>query len=294
MGRTKPLITDSGGFQAFSLANVEEVSELKGGRVKVEESLVVQNTENGLVFRSYRDGQYITLTPETSIQFQKQFGADIILPLDYLLPNSAETAVGSGAAVSSFARTHRWQERSMEEHLRQPSQQALYSIIHGGTNLEMRRRSVQLLEHLPWNGYAIGGSLGASRSEIRPLVQEVLRLLRPEMPVHLLGIGDLESIVSLRDLPIDTYDSSYPTILARHGKVLCQGHAYKISGTEHRNAFEPLVPDCRCSVCRRYTRAYLHHLSKANEWSAGHLLTIHNLHAMAEHFRALREEILAS
>lgn len=289
MGRTKPLMTDSGGFQAFSLSNVEEVAELKGRRIKVGESLLVQDTEEGLVFRSYRDGRYIALTPETSIQYQKQLGADIILPLDYLLPNSEETPAGT-----TFSRTHRWQERSMLEHLSNPSQQALYCIIHGGTNLEMRLRSIELLESLPWNGYAIGGSLGSTRSEVYPLAQEILRYLRPEMPVHLLGIGDIETLASLAHLPIDTYDSSYPTILGRHGKFLHDGAAHKVSAAEHRTSFEPLSPGCTCSVCRNYSRAYLHHLWKANEWSIGHLLTLHNLAAMAQHFARLRESILAS
>ena len=155
MGRKMPIITDSGGFQVFSLAYGSVADELKSRGAKKQGGHVMKISEEGVLFRSYRDGSPVLLTPETSIQAQKSLGADIIIPLDELPPYH----IGLDKLKTSLERTHRWEKRSLEEHLKNRANQAMYAVIHGGVDPELRKKSAEFLTALPFDGFAIGGSL---------------------------------------------------------------------------------------------------------------------------------------
>src|SRR5438445_5842455 len=159
INRNMPIITDSGGFQVFSLAYGTVKDELKSRGQKKGNNLVLKTSEEGVLFRSYRDGKKILLTPETSIQAQKDLGADIIIPFDELPPYHIDRQ----QLVKSLHRTHRWQKRSLDAHLQNPHQQAMYSVIHGGIDKDLRKESCEYLTSLPFDGHAIGGSMGKNR-----------------------------------------------------------------------------------------------------------------------------------
>ena len=286
--RKLPIITDSGGFQVFSLAYGSVADELKSRGMKKNDGHVLKISEEGVCFRSYRDGTKILLTPESSISAQKAFGADIIIPFDELPPYHIE----ADKLASSMERTHRWEKRSLEEHLKQPNGQAIYAVIHGGTDPELRHKSCDFLTNLPFDGFAIGGSVGKNRSEMVEMLQQNMMRLPREKPNHLLGIGDLESLKACLPLGIDTFDSSYPTRAARHGLLLTHQGNLKADRGEYANRFGPIEEGCSCWTCQRFSLAYLHHLFKAREQTSCTLATIHNLYFMVEWMRHVRQEIL--
>eukprot|EP00584_Thalassiosira_punctigera_P000749 CAMPEP_0172532368 /NCGR_PEP_ID=MMETSP1067-20121228/5450_1 /TAXON_ID=265564 ORGANISM="Thalassiosira punctigera, Strain Tpunct2005C2" /NCGR_SAMPLE_ID=MMETSP1067 /ASSEMBLY_ACC=CAM_ASM_000444 /LENGTH=523 /DNA_ID=CAMNT_0013316875 /DNA_START=145 /DNA_END=1716 /DNA_ORIENTATION=- len=306
--RDRPLITDSGGFQVFSLAYGsvhEELStggELKrasnkgrnrktshanGGDPSTSSAPPVRVTEEGAVFRSYRDGRKFLLTPESTVRAQKSFGADIIIPLDELPPYHIDPRV----LADSVERTHRWEARSLKEHLRDVREQAMYCVVHGGLDRTLRKKSLDYLTSLPFDGYAIGGSLGKDGDELLELLEWMMPLLnenaggssvdRRSKPRHLLGIADEPSILGAVRNGIDTMDSCYPTRLARHGTLLTrEGKIHIKSGRYSRQYGVPIDPECDCPTCRRYDRPYLWHLFKAKEPVFMTLATIHNIHYM--------------
>jgi queuine tRNA-ribosyltransferase len=286
--RKLPIITDSGGFQVFSLAYGSVADELKSRGTKKQEGSVLKITEEGVLFRSYRDGAKIMLTPESSIQAQKDLGADIIIPFDELPPYH----ISSDELKTSLDRTHRWEQRSLEKHLQNPQQQAMYAVVHGGINLDMRKASVEFLTKLDFDGFAIGGSMGKNKEEMHTLLSYTLPLLPVEKPNHLLGIGDLTSIERCIPIGIDTFDSSYPTRAARHGVLLTAKGGIKITKAENATHFGPIEKGCTCPTCARFTLAYLHHLFKARELTCMSLATAHNLHFMVQLMKKYRENIL--
>jgi queuine tRNA-ribosyltransferase len=286
--RSMPIITDSGGFQVFSLAYGQVARELKGQGGKKHPSSVLKVSEEGVVFRSYKNGEKILLSPESSVLAQKDLGSDIIIPLDELLPCDVTTT----QLKASFARTHRWQFRSLHQHLQNPQQQAMYGVVHGGTDLALRQHSCAQLAQEAFDGYAIGGSLGRCHTELQQTVAGTMPHLPPDKPVHLLGIGDVGSIEQCIPYGVDTFDSSYPTKAARHGMLLTHQGQIKITRQIHAREFEPIEATCGCATCTHYTRAYLHHLFKANEPSAASLASIHNLHFMLQKMATLRTQIL--
>jgi len=288
INRQMPIITDSGGFQVFSLAYGSVADELKSKGTKKQDGHVLKISEEGVHFRSYRDGSKVLLTPETSIQAQKSFGADIIIPLDELPPYH----IGNDQLISSLERTHRWEKRSLEEHLKNPQGQAMYSVIHGGVDPDLRKKSCDYLSTLPFDGFSIGGSLGKTKPEMVEMLTTLLPRLPKEKPNHLLGIGDLESLEQCVPLGIDTFDSSYPTRAARHGLILTKDGGIKIGRGEYANHFAPLEADCSCHTCQNFSLAYLHHLFKARELTAYTLATVHNLHFMVQLMRKYRAAIL--
>lgn len=286
--RDMPIITDSGGFQVFSLAYGSVANELKSRGQKKSDGAVLKITEDGVWFRSYRDGSKLLLTPETSVQAQKELGADIIIPFDELPPYHIQQEHLSHA----LDRTHRWEERSLQYHLGKPNSQAMYAVVHGGIHEELRRKSADYLSSLPFDGYAIGGSLGKTRSELFQVLGYTTPRLDGEKPTHLLGIGDLESIEHSIPHGIDTFDSSYPTRAARHEILLSdQGHI-KITKAEYREEFSSPVSGCECPTCRSHSAAYLHHLFKAKELTAYTLATQHNLYYMVKLMERYRQQIL--
>ena len=288
MNRNKPIITDSGGFQVFSLAYGGVTQELKSKGRKVATSQVAKITEDGVTFRSYRNGDRLHLSPESSIDAQKKIGADIILVFDELLPFH----VSDKKLKRSFDRTHRWELRSLRRHIESPSDQALYAIVHGGVDADLRRKSAELLAPEPFDGFAIGGSFGESRDQMVQMLSGVMPSIPSERPRHLLGIADIPSINEVVPLGIDTFDSAYPTKCARHGMVLTSSGPQKITRAGAGRDFGPLVADCSCMVCTHYSRAYLVHLFKAHELAAYHLLSLHNLFFMERFVRGIREAIL--
>lgn len=295
MRRDKPIITDSGGFQVFSLAydalaysasDQPGTGELKRREIKQQSGSVVKISEDGVLFRSYRDGALVNLTPESSIQVQKALGADIIIPLDELPPYHIDPR----ALKKSFDRTHRWEKRSLEEHRKNPAGQALYAVVHGGVNPQLRQKSCELLSQENFEGFAIGGSLGKTRDDMLAVIQAVQPCLATDRPIHLLGIGDLKSLELCMPYGIDTFDSSYPTRCARHGILLVpDGTAINITRSSFKNLHEPIS---HAPVCREYTAAYLHHLFKAHEPIAHTLATINNLYAMEQIMARYRQLIL--
>lgn len=288
INRDMPIITDSGGFQVFSLAYGSVASELKSQGKKSTGNSVLKITEDGVLFRSYRDGKKILLTPESSVQAQKDFGADIIIPFDELPPYH----INEKKLLQSFERTHRWEKRSLEQHLKNPKEQAMYAVVHGGINLELRKKSCSILSALPFDGFAIGGSIGKTKQEMYHMLKETMPHLPYEAPNHLLGIGDLESLDLCVPLGIDTFDSAYPTRAARHGMILTQKGKYKLSSTVHAHNYGPLEQNCSCPTCQHYSLSYVHHLYKAKEMTAMTLASIHNLHFMVETMERYRNKIL--
>jgi len=288
MNRKQPIITDSGGFQVFSLMYGTVKDELKSQGRKKGNNAVLNISEDGVLFRSYRDGKKILLTPETSVQAQKALGADIIIPFDELPPYH----IDKNKLIESLHRTHRWEKRSLDEHLKNPNGQAMYAVIHGGLDPELRALSAQTLTAMPFDGFAIGGSLGKTREQMI----EMLALLMPQIPVdkpnHLLGIGDVFSLEPCIKLGLDTFDSSHPTRSARHGTLFTSKGFVKLANAINRELFEPIDSECSCYTCKNYTRAYLHHLFKAKEMTGYALASIHNLHFMVQLMAEYREKIM--
>lgn len=253
----------------------------------------VKVTEDGALFRSYRDGSRFLLTPESTVKAQKKIGADIIIPLDELPGYYTDR----NQLVESVDRTHRWEARSLKEHLKDVKQQAMYCVVHGGVYRELRTKSVDYLSSLPFDGFGIGGSLGNGRKELKELLSWLMPLFsmndRARKPRHLLGIADEESIRNAIPLGIDTFDSCYPTRLGRHGTVMTRNGLERLQSGRHSKSFDVKIDEeCTCPTCQHYDRAYLWHLFKANEPLAISLAAIHNIHYMNDLMKRLREDIL--
>lgn len=304
----RPFITDSGGFQVFSLAygSVQEELASQGElkRRSVPESKSQQNThslgadavkvtEEGVTFRSYRDGSKFLLTPESTVQAQKDIGADIIIPLDELPPYHIDRDL----LVKSVDRSHRWEARSLQEHLKEVKGQAMYCVVHGGIDKELRTKSVEYLTSLPFDGYAIGGSLGNGRQELKELLEWMMPLFdqgeRRLKPRHLLGIADEESIRNAVTRGLDTLDSCYPTRIGRHGTLLTRQGPLRIkNGMNSKQYGVKIDAECTCRTCQRYDRAYLWHLYKAHEPLFEQLATLHNIQYMNDMMAQIRQDIM--
>ncbi len=285
MNRQQPIITDSGGFQVFSLAYGGVADEIKSRGTKKQEGAIIKISEEGVIFRSYRDGKHVLLTPESSVQAQKQLGADIIIPLDELPPYHLDQK----KLIRSFERTHRWEKRSLETHKQNPLHQHMYAVIHGGVDEKLRAESCKRLSALDFDGFAIGGSLGKDRDELAHISTFTAQHIDPAFPIHLLGVGDLESIYRCLPSGIDTFDSSYPTKCARHGILLSENGPINITRTRWKNILEPISSTYPTN---QYSAAYLHHLFKAHEPIAHTLASIHNIDFMVRTMKQIREQIL--
>jgi queuine tRNA-ribosyltransferase len=305
MGRERPLITDSGGFQVFSLgldaaaanatANGAQaatpVKELKSRGVTKHktENLLLRVDEDGALFKSYRDGTTQLLTPESSVLAQKAIGGDIIIPLDELPPFDIDDDI----LRESVYRSHRWMARSLQTHLSDVRQQAMYGVIHGGTSRELRKLSVDYLSSLPFDGLAIGGSLGRDSAELHELMQFLMPLLPRELPNHLLGIADVGNVERAVALGVDTFDSCYPTQVARHGTLFTHTRGrINFRRAEFKASREPACAECACTLCAKHSLGYLHHLDRAKEPLAWSLASEHNLFHMGSLMERVREKIL--
>jgi queuine tRNA-ribosyltransferase len=210
---------------------------------------------------------------------------------------SAPHASLTNIVLPLLYRSHRWEARSLKEHLKDVKEQAMFAVIHGGIDVELRTRSVDYLTSLPFDGYAIGGSLGNGRAELKELLEWMMPLFdegeRKSKPRHLLGIADEESIRNAVAKGIDTLDSCYPTRLGRHGTLLARDGTVKIRSGKHARSYGvPIDSECTCKTCQHYDRAYLWHLFKANEPLAVSLATLHNIHYMSDLMARIRQDIM--
>ena len=213
-GRDRPFITDSGGFQVFSLSEGKVENELKS-RNSSREGTIVKISEEGVIFKSYRDGTKIELSPESTVVAQKKIGADIIIPMDELPPKGTE--ISSEDLELSVDKSMRWEERSLNEHLKDRKGQAMFSVVHGGLDPRLRLKSANFLKDLDFDGFGIGGSLGRSVSDCKSVLNTIMPVLPPDKPKHLLGLADTGMILMGSQLGIDSFDSCFPTKFRRHG-----------------------------------------------------------------------------
>mmetsp|Transcript_42135 Transcript_42135/g.65942 ORF Transcript_42135/g.65942 Transcript_42135/m.65942 type:complete len:266 (+) Transcript_42135:117-914(+) len=261
---------------------------MKARNTKNWSNTVSKITEEGAIFRSYRDGSKVVLTPETSVLAQKAYRSDIIVPLDELPPYH----ITPERLLHSVFLSHRWEARSLKQHLLDLREQAMYCVVHGGIDQDLRQVSIDYLSSLPFDGFAIGGSLGKDRDELIELLTFVMPRIPQDKPNHLLGIADLESIERAVPLGVDTFDSCYPTRVARHGSAFSSEGNIKIRQGKYKSDHRPIEEGCGCSTCQNYSRAYLHHLVKAFEPVAATLLTVHNLTHMNQRLAKIRQGIM--
>ena len=281
MQRKKSIITDSGGFQIFSLLYGGVGQELKSKGMKKVSNSVIKLSEEGVIFRSYRNGEKICMTPESTIQAQKNINSDIIIPLDELLPFHIDFE----KFKKSFEKTHRWQKRSFQEHEREKKGQLIFGVVHGSIYPDYRKKSVNYLLENDWDGFAIGGSLGKDVNDVIAILKETIRHLPPEKPRHLLGISDLKTIKAALELGIDSFDSAYATKCARHGWLFSDDGPIKITQTKWQDVHEKISKAARL---KDYTAAYLHHLFKSHEQTGGMLASLHNIWYLNQFCKQLR------
>lgn len=284
MGWERALITDSGGFQVFSLAHGGVANEVKGsGRQGGEQGSVLSIGEDGVRFRSYRDGAPLFISPEISMQVQAKLGSDIALAFDECTPFHADRDY----TARSTERTHRWLDRCLQWQKEcGPRRQAVFGIVQGGVHEDLRRESAQAVSATGVDGLAIGGTLGKDKAQMR----EVLAFTAPQLPEappkHLLGIGEVDDLLAAIALGIDLFDCAVPTRLARHGVALAPRPQTRFRLDLRKSGWEgdrsPLVEGCPCPACRRHDRDYLSYLSRAEELTAVRLLCLHNLTYMQQ------------
>jgi queuine tRNA-ribosyltransferase len=291
MGWRGAIITDSGGYQVFSMGHGSVAEEIKRRRERPR-SMIVSIEEEGVRFRSYLDGAERFMGPETSMEVQAKLGSDIALVFDECTPFHVERDY----TARSMERTHRWLERCLRWHGEHaPPGQLVYGIVQGGVYEDLRTESTARVAGSGADGIAIGGSLGRSKEQMREVVGWSLSALPEEPPRHLLGIGDVDDVVHAVGAGIDTFDCATPTRLARHGTALVPdpGRRWRLDLNKgaNRTSREPIDASCRCAACREHTRGYLHYLVRANELTAKRLLTLHNLTFMARLMADLREAV---
>jgi queuine tRNA-ribosyltransferase len=295
MGWDGALITDSGGFQVFSLAHGGVADEVKGkGRPGGDRGSVVSIGEEGVRFRSYKDGRSLFISPEVSMEVQAKLGSDIALVFDECTPYHADREY----TARSMERTHRWLERCLRWHDEHgPEQQAVFGIVQGGVHEDLRRASAQAVSEARVDGIAIGGTLGRDKEEMCGVLELTAPLLPEEAPKHLLGIGDVDDLLAGIALGIDVFDCAIPTRLARHGTALVPNPENRFrldlrkAGDEgDRN---PIADGCPCPACKHHDRDYLSYLSRAEELTAVRLLCLHNLTYMNELMTHARTSIRA-
>lgn len=296
MGWNGPMLTDSGGFQIFSLGHGSVAAEIKGKRIGNRPKTLLTISEEGARFKSYLDGSTHLLTPEKSVMIQRLLGPDLVVVLDECTPYHVNKAY----TRQSLELSHRWALRSLREFQKYDNGcQALYGIIQGGVYEDLRREGCDFVNSQPFFGHAIGGSLGADKEQMYGVVGMTARHLDPARPIHLLGIGGIRDIFEGVSQGIDTFDCVHPTRLARHGGALVRPPNVLREGGEHLNLRNsacredqnPIEPDCPCSTCQTYSRAYLHHLMKAQELLGMTLITIHNVAFMNRLLKAVRSAI---
>ena len=307
-GWNRPTMTDSGGFQVFSLGaskehGVGKVASIFPGskapaKPKVRPSKpLVKLTEEGVDFRSVIDGSLHTFTPESVITIERKLGADIIVPLDECTSPLHDHAY----TKNSMERTHRWAQRGLaafqllknDPTFPNPDQ-VLYGIVQGGAYNDLRLESARFIGDMAFDGFAIGGSLGRSKADMWNVLDWSIPLLRDEAPRHLLGIGEIEDLFTCVARGIDTFDCAAPTRLARNGSVFLKGeprHRINLRNSQFKADDGPIDPTCDCFTCRTHSRAYLRHLCRAGEFSFYRLATLHNLRFLVRLMAQIRNSV---
>ncbi|MBX9673108.1 MAG: tRNA guanosine(34) transglycosylase Tgt [Candidatus Obscuribacterales bacterium] len=267
----KPILTDSGGFQVFSLDKLRTIHE------------------EGVNFKDHKTGRPHFIGPEKSMEIQNAIGADIIMAFDECVANPAT----HDQAKNAMERTHRWLERCVATHRRQDDQ-ALFGIVQGSIYEDLRRQSAAFVTGIDLPGYAVGGvAVGEDRQKIEEIVAYTTPLLPKEKPRYLMGVGTPWDIVYAIKCGIDMFDCVSPTRLARHGAAFTHAGRISIKNSPHQRDFSPLDPLCTCYVCKSYTRAYLSHLVRQSEMAGAILLSIHNVHFLINQAQECRQAILA-
>ncbi len=295
----KPIFTDSGGFQIFSLGKGKEYGLGKISSIfsqdKEKESKAHSNLlkidSNGATLSSPRDGRRILLTPEISYEAQKKLGADFI----YLLDVCGTPLDDHSTAEKEMDLSHQWFERFLSSYSgdKKRKNQAIFGIVQGGIYLDLRHKSVNFVNNLDVFGIAIGGALGKNKREMYKTISWVQELADPLKPKHLLGIGDLDVLEKIIKLGIDVFDCALPTRIARHGQALTSRGRLNIKSSKCKKIFRPIEENCDCPVCRNYTIAQISFLFQAREQLAGKLLTMHNLYFLESQIEKIREKILS-
>ena len=268
MGWEGPILTDSGGFQVFSLSDMRKIDE------------------DGVTFKSYLDGSTHRFTPELSVKIQENLGADIIMAFD-------ECAEPYDPVYSEKAmqRTHRWAERCQNAKTR--DDQALFGIVQGGVFPELREASARFITSLNFPGNAIGGlSVGETKDEMHNMIELVNDILPREKPRYLMGVGTPQDLVNGVMRGIDIFDCVLPTRLARHSTAMTDHGRMNMMNAQYARDERPISETCTCYTCQNHSRAYLRHLLKAGEMLSGTLISIHNIHTLLELTRNLRQAII--
>lgn len=290
-----PMLTDSGGYQIFSLGHGSISNELKGKRLSADRKTLLGIVEEGARFKSYINGSIEFLTPERAMDIQKGLGADLVVTLDECTPFHASKEY----TENSLEMTHRWEKRCLAR-FKETSEgkQAVYAVLQGGVHMDLRKRAAEFVNENDFWGHAVGGSLGANKEQMYEIVAFTMEQLSRDRPVHLLGIGGVDDIFEGVKNGIDTFDCVHPTRLGRHGGALAKPHVegsskgrLNLNNAVHRADERPLDSECECPTCKNYTRSYIHHLLKADELLAFSLLTAHNVFFMNRLMLEIREAI---
>ncbi|WP_426417383.1 tRNA guanosine(34) transglycosylase Tgt [Aestuariirhabdus sp. LZHN29] len=267
-GWSGPILTDSGGFQVFSLGDLRKI------------------TEEGVSFRSPVDGAKVFLSPEVSMKVQQELGSDIVMIFDECTPYPADEKT----AQTSMELSLRWAKRSKEAHGDNPA--ALFGIIQGGMHQNLRERSLEGLNEIGFDGYAIGGlSVGEPKDEMMKVLDGVTPLMPDDHPRYLMGVGTPEDIVESVRRGVDMFDCVMPTRNARNGHLFTSTGVVRIRNSPHKRDSSTLDAECDCYTCKNFSRAYLHHLDKCNEILGSQLNTIHNLRFYQRLMAGLRDAI---
>jgi len=265
-----PILTDSGGFQVWSLTHLRKI------------------TEQGVKFASPLDGKRLLLSPEKSMEIQHALNSDIVMIFDECTPYPAD----HDTARISMELSLRWAERSKTAHVGNPN--ALFAIVQGGMHEDLRDRSLRQLVEIGFDGYAIGGlSVGEPKSDMQRILRHTAPQLPADKPRYLMGVGTPEDIVYSVSQGVDMFDCVMPTRNARHGLLFTRYGDVRLKNAKHRHATGPVDPSCDCYTCRNFSRSYLHHLIRIGEALGGHLNSIHNLHYYQTFTREMRAAIEA-
>ncbi|WP_194757086.1 tRNA guanosine(34) transglycosylase Tgt [Aliidiomarina indica] len=268
MNWDRPILTDSGGFQVFSLGELRKISE------------------EGVTFRSPINGEKILLTPEKSMDVQRELGSDVVMIFDECTPYPATEK----QAEDSMQLSLRWAERSKQAHGDNPA--ALFGIIQGGMYESLRDVSLAGLTDIGFDGYAIGGlSVGEPKDDMMRILEHTAPQMPEDKPRYLMGVGKPEDLVEAVRRGVDMFDCVMPTRNARNGHLFTSEGVIKIRNARHRTDTAPLDASCDCYTCQNYSRAYLHHLDRCNEMLGGRLNTIHNLHYYQTLMQGMRDAI---
>ncbi|GAA3408276.1 tRNA guanosine(34) transglycosylase Tgt [Paenibacillus hodogayensis] len=269
MNWDRPILTDSGGFQVFSLSEMRKI------------------TEEGVHFRNHLNGDKLFISPEIAMEIQNALGSDIMMAFDECPPYPADYDY----VDKSLERTTRWAERCLQSHAR-PHDQALFAIVQGGMYADLRRKSASQLTSMDFPGYAIGGlSVGESKELMYGMLDCTVPLLPAQKARYLMGVGSPDALLEGSIRGVDMFDCVLPTRIARNGTVMTSGGRLVVRNAKHARDFGPLDPNCGCYTCTNYSRAYLRHLLKADETFGIRLTTYHNLHFLLDLMRNVRQAI---